>query len=65
MKIQEIRQIPVNELQERIDAEVEKYDQMRLNHSVSPLEDPSLIKKARRTIAKMKTVLHEQELNNK
>ena len=63
MKIAEIRQIPVNELAERLDAEVAKYNQMLLNHSVSPLENPAQIKDARRTIAKMKTVLRENELN--
>ncbi|EHG21059.1 50S ribosomal protein L29 [Alloprevotella rava] len=65
MKIAEIRKIAANELQERLDAEVEKYNQMLLNHSVSPLENPAQIKEARRTIAKIKTVLRENELNNK
>lgn len=63
MKIAEIRQIPANELAERLDAEVAKYNQMLLNYSVSPLENPAQIKDARRTIAKMKTVLRENELN--
>ena len=63
MKISEIRQIPAAELAERLAAEVAKYNQMVLNHSISPLENPSLIKDARRTIAKMKTVLREIELN--
>ena len=65
MKISEIRQIPVAELAERIADEVAKYNQLLLNHSISPLENPSLIKEARRTIARMKTVLRESELNNK
>ena len=65
MNIAEIRKIAANELQERLDAEVEKYNQMLLNHSVSPLENPAQIKEARRTIAKIKTVLRENELNNK
>lgn len=62
MKIAEIRQIPENELAERIAAEVEKYHQLLLNHSISPLENPSQIKETRRTIARMKTVLREIEL---
>ena len=65
MKISEIRQIPVAELAERIADEVAKYNQLLLNHSISPLENPSPIKEARRTIARMKTVLRESELNNK
>ena len=63
MKIAEIRQIPANELAERVEAEVAKKNQMLLNHSISPLENPAQIKAARRDIAKMKTVL--RELNNK
>ena len=63
MKIAEIRQIPANELAERIENEVANYQQMLLNHSISPLENPSQIKAARRTIAQMKTVLREIELN--
>lgn len=62
MKIAEIRQIPENELAERIAVEVEKYNQLLLNHSISPLENPAQIKDARRTIARMKTVLREIEL---
>lgn len=63
MKIAEIRQIPAGELAERIEAEVAKYNQMLLNHSISPLENTAQIKAARRTIARMKTVLREVELN--
>ncbi|MBO5133759.1 MAG: 50S ribosomal protein L29 [Bacteroidaceae bacterium] len=63
MKIAEIRQIPTNELAERLQTEVAKYNQMLLNHSISPLENPAQIKATRRTIAKMKTVLREVELN--
>ena len=65
MKISEIRQSPAAELSERINDEVAKYNQMLLNHSISPLENPAQIKEARRTIARMKTVMRESELNNK
>lgn len=62
MKIAEIRQIPANELAERIKAEVANYNQMLLNHSISPLENTAQIRDTRRTIARMKTVLREIEL---
>ena len=63
MKISEIRHIPAAELAERLADEVAKYNQLVLNHSISPLENPAQIKDARRTIAKIKTVLRENELN--
>ena len=63
MKIAEIREIATNELAERIEAEVANYNQMVLNHSISPLDNPAQIKKVRRTIARMKAELHQRELN--
>ena len=65
MKIAEIREIATNELAERIEAEVANYNQMVLNHSISPLDNPAQIKKLRRTIARMKAELRLRELNNK
>ena len=62
MKIAEIREIATNELAERIEAEVANYNQMVLNHSISPLDNPAQIKKLRRTIARMKAELHQREL---
>ena len=63
MKIAEIREIATNELAERIEAEVANYNQMVLNHSISPLDNPAQIKKLRRTIARMNSELHHRELN--
>ena len=63
MKIAGIREIPTNELAERIDTEVANYNQLVLNHAVSPLENPAQIKNLRRTIARMKTELRQRELN--
>ena len=63
MKIAEIREIATNELAERIEAEVANYNQMVLNHSISPLDNSAQIKKLRRTIARMKAELRQRELN--
>jgi len=65
MKIAEIRELTTNDLVERVEAEVANYNQMVINHSISPLENPAQIRQLRRTIARMKTVLRERELNNK
>ena len=63
MKIAEIREIATNELAERFQTEVANYNQMVLNHSISPLENPAQIKKLRRTIARMKAELRQREHN--
>lgn len=65
MKIAEIKEMPTNDLVERVEAEVANYNQMILNHSISPLDNPAQIKQLRRTIARMKTELRQRELNNK
>ncbi len=62
MKIAEIREIPENELPERLNAEIAKYNQMKLNHSISPLENTAQFVEMRRTIARMHTVIREREL---
>ncbi len=63
MKIAEIKELGKSELIEKIQVEEANYSQMLLNHSISPLENPAQIKAARRTIARLKTVLRQQELN--
>ena len=63
MKTKEIKELETKELVERIEAETAKYEQMKFNHTVSPLENPSLIKTTRRNIARMKTILRQRELN--
>ena len=63
MKIAEIKEMTAAELAERIQTEQANYNQMLLNHAVSPLENNSQIKIARRHIARLKTVLRQKELN--
>ena len=63
MKIKEVRELETKDLAEKIEAEVVKYNQMKLNHAITPMEKPSEIKATRRDIARMKTVLRERELN--
>ena len=63
MKIAEIKAMTAAELAERIATEVANYDQMKLNHTIAPLENNSQIKATRRNIARMKTVLRQKESN--
>ena len=65
MKIAEIRELSAKDLQERIDAERANLDTLKMNHAISPLEDSSKIKKARKNIARMLTVLSQLENQNK
>ena len=64
MKTAEVRALTVEELAEKIETAKAQYQQMLLNHAVSPLENPSEIKKARRDIARMMTILTEKKNAN-
>ena len=63
MKMTEIKSLETKELAEKLETAVANYNQMKLNHAVTPMENPSQIKAARRDIARMKTELRQRELN--
>lgn len=63
MKSKEVRELETKDLAERLETAVANYNQMKLNHSITPLENPSQIKAARSDIARMKTELRQRELN--
>ena len=60
MKSAEIKDMSIKDLQERIEAEKAKLSQLKVQHAVSPVENPSIIKKSRRDIARMLTVLRQK-----
>ena len=64
MKASEVREMSAADLRERIEIEKNNLDMMKINHTVSPLEDTSKIKKARKDIARMMTILAEKEKQN-
>ena len=47
-------------LQERIETEKAQLAKLKVQHAVSPVENPSIIKKNRRDIARMLTVLRQK-----
>ena len=64
MKASEVREMSIADLRERIEAEKANLDSMKVNHTISPLEDTSKIGKARKDIARMMTILAEKEAQN-
>lgn len=61
MDTKEIREMSEKELREKIETSRAALNQMLLNHAVSPLENTSQIKKAKKDITRMLTVLTEIE----
>ena len=62
MKSAEIKEMSVQDLEERIAAEKANLTQLKMQHAVSPVENPSIIKKSRRDIARMLTILGQKKL---
>jgi large subunit ribosomal protein L29 len=65
MKIKEIKELSAKEIDERIESEKLSLEQKKINHSISPLDNPSQIKEQRRTIARLLTERHQRKQNNK
>lgn len=65
MKISEIRELSTPDLLERIDTEKTMLVRLKLNHAISPLDNPQKIKQARLTIARLITELRIRELSKK
>ena len=61
MDIKEIREMSEKDLRERIETSRAALNQMILNHAVSPLENTSQIRKAKKDITRMLTILTEIE----
>ena len=64
MKASEVREMSIADLRERIEIEKSNLDTMKVNHTISPLEDTSKIAKARKEIARLMTILAEKESQN-
>ncbi|MBO7054012.1 MAG: 50S ribosomal protein L29 [Bacteroidales bacterium] len=62
MKATEIRELSTKEIEEKIQVEQENLNKMKLNHVITPLENPNQIKEAKKTIARLNTILREREL---
>ena len=65
MKTREIKELNTKEIQERIDVEKGHLVRLKLNHAISPLDNPLQIKVVRRTLARLATVLRQREKKKK
>jgi large subunit ribosomal protein L29 len=55
MKQEVIRELSTPELIERLDEERIQLSKLKMNHAISPLENPNKIKVYRRTVARLTT----------
>jgi large subunit ribosomal protein L29 len=58
-----IRELTTGEILERLDEEKRQLVKLKLNHAVSPLENPNKISAYRKTIARLNTELRRRALS--
>ena len=62
MKQKEIKDLSVAELQEKLSQTKKTYADLKMAHSLSPIENPLQIRSVRRTVARLATELTKREL---
>jgi large subunit ribosomal protein L29 len=65
MKTAEVKGLSTKELIERIEDEKSMLVKMKLNHHISPMDNPLKLRRTRRLIAKLSTELRSRELKEK
>lgn len=65
MKQSVIRELSTNELRERLEEEKKQLVKMKINHAVSPLENPMKILFFRKNVARMHTELRKRIIEEK
>lgn len=64
MKNAEIREMTTAEINEQIAESKVMFTRMKLNHAVSPLDNPMKLKVARHEIARLKTELRRRQIED-
>jgi len=62
MKMEEIRKLSTEDLDKKIKESKKELFELRLKQAVGNLEKPSQIKELRKSVARMKTIQREREL---
>ena len=65
MKVKEIRELSTEEINKKLVETKEELFNLRFQQATGNLEKPSRMRELRHTVARMKTVLRERELNEK
>ncbi len=65
MTQEDIKQLSTSDLRERIKDEKSNLAKLKLNHAVSPIENPLKITFSRKTVARLQTEFRSRELSEK
>lgn len=61
MKTSEILELSAKEIEERIENEKNLFFKQKMNHAISPLDNPMKIRETRRNIARLETILRQKQ----
>ncbi len=61
MKASVIKEMTTEEIKARVEAEVSSLNKYKVNHAISPLESPLVIRSTRKTIARLQTELNKRQ----
>ena len=61
LKPKEIRELGLEEVRKRIDEEEDQLRRLHFQHAIAQIEKPTLLRRKRRLVARLKTILREQE----
>ena len=61
MKTSEIEKLSLEDLKDKLQEQQKKLKDLKMNHAVSPLENPLQIKAVRRTVARLLTAITSKE----
>ena len=61
MKTTEIRELSVKEIEELIENEKNLIFRQKMNHAISPMDNPMKIRETRRNIARLETILRQKK----
>jgi large subunit ribosomal protein L29 len=65
MKMSELRELTIDELQQKLDDFAEELFNLRFQKAMNRLENPKRIPEVKRTVARIKTVLTQRAMETK
>lgn len=63
MKAAEVKEMTTQEIIDQLAEERVQYSKLKMGHTISPVENPMLIRATRKNIARLETELRGREIN--
>ena len=60
MKAKEIRELSINEIQQRVADEKENLQHLNFQHAIADIQNPTQLRYSRRLVARLQTILKER-----